>query len=374
MKVNLGAVIAQKRKERKVTQQELADFLGVSKASVSKWENKLSYPDITLLPAIAAYFDLTIDSLMDYEPQLSPLEIQRIYVQLQDSLVTQPATQVLRTIRSLIRRYYACYPFLLEMGLLLLNHYDLLPGTSAEEKAQKYIPEARELFVRVRTAAKDHELINYAVNLEAYTLLLERKPESVLKRLGKFTPAYFPAETLIAAAYAQEGKTAEEAATYQSALFQYLTVMMSLFSNYLQALKKKPQKFLTTYQRAQTMIDTFDFGQLHPISTLNFYLSAATGFAAAGDKEATLNVLEKFAALYETVKFPVKLHGDAAFDQLDAWFDQLDLGRNMPRAPQLVESQLQKMVVDNPLFQQYAADERLQEINQKLKKEGNHHA
>lgn len=61
MKLDMSKIILQKRKEKQVTQQQLADFVGVSKASVSKWENGQTYPDITLLPLLASYFDITVD-------------------------------------------------------------------------------------------------------------------------------------------------------------------------------------------------------------------------------------------------------------------------------------------------------------------------
>jgi transcriptional regulator with XRE-family HTH domain len=45
---NMGAVIQQKRKEKELTQEELARLMGVSKSSVSKWETGQTYPDIYL--------------------------------------------------------------------------------------------------------------------------------------------------------------------------------------------------------------------------------------------------------------------------------------------------------------------------------------
>ena len=59
------------RRGRGITQEELADFIGVTKASVSKWENGQSLPDILLLPQLAAYFDVSVDDLLGYQPQLS---------------------------------------------------------------------------------------------------------------------------------------------------------------------------------------------------------------------------------------------------------------------------------------------------------------
>ena len=68
--INLGAAIARERRAAQVTQGELAAHLGVTKAAVSKWELEQSMPDVALLPRIAAYFDLTLDELFDYRPQL----------------------------------------------------------------------------------------------------------------------------------------------------------------------------------------------------------------------------------------------------------------------------------------------------------------
>ena len=67
------------RHERKITQEQLAAFIGVTKASVSKWETGQSTPDIILLPQLAAYFDVSVDALIGYRPQLSK-EIGRAHV------------------------------------------------------------------------------------------------------------------------------------------------------------------------------------------------------------------------------------------------------------------------------------------------------
>lgn len=52
--------ISQRRKEKNIIQEELANFMMITKASVSKWESGQSYPDILLLPKIAAFFNITI--------------------------------------------------------------------------------------------------------------------------------------------------------------------------------------------------------------------------------------------------------------------------------------------------------------------------
>lgn len=63
--MNLGKNIAELRKKNNLTQEELANILGVSPQAVSKWENDAACPDIALLPKIAEIFGVTIDELMN---------------------------------------------------------------------------------------------------------------------------------------------------------------------------------------------------------------------------------------------------------------------------------------------------------------------
>ena len=78
--LNLAENIIRLRHDKKITQEQLAAFVGVTKASVSKWETRQSMPDILLLPQLAAFFDVTIDELLGYAPQLSKEQMQKIYL------------------------------------------------------------------------------------------------------------------------------------------------------------------------------------------------------------------------------------------------------------------------------------------------------
>ncbi len=59
-----GAVIRELREKNKMTQLQLADRLGVSDKTVSKWETAKGYPDITLLEPIAAVFKISVTELI----------------------------------------------------------------------------------------------------------------------------------------------------------------------------------------------------------------------------------------------------------------------------------------------------------------------
>lgn len=64
MKILLNKQLRKLRKEKGTTQEDLASYLGITVQAVSKWERAEGYPDIMLLPAIAAYFKVSIDDLL----------------------------------------------------------------------------------------------------------------------------------------------------------------------------------------------------------------------------------------------------------------------------------------------------------------------
>ena len=66
----IGTRLCTLRKQRNLTQDQLAEAMGVSAQAVSKWENDLSCPDIAMLPNLADYFQVSIDSLLRDESHL----------------------------------------------------------------------------------------------------------------------------------------------------------------------------------------------------------------------------------------------------------------------------------------------------------------
>ncbi len=63
MKLKIGEKIALLRKEKEITQTELADYLFLAPQTISRWEVGSGAPEITLLPKIATFFGVSIDEL-----------------------------------------------------------------------------------------------------------------------------------------------------------------------------------------------------------------------------------------------------------------------------------------------------------------------
>ena len=66
MKLTLSENIRSFRKQRKLTQEKLAEALGVTVGAVYKWESGLSQPELNMIVEIADFFDISVDVLLGY--------------------------------------------------------------------------------------------------------------------------------------------------------------------------------------------------------------------------------------------------------------------------------------------------------------------
>lgn len=85
MTIYLNENIKRLRLEKGITQETLAEFLGVSFQSVSRWERGDGYPDITLLPAIALFFNVAVDDLLGVGKVQNEQKINE-YLELYDTM------------------------------------------------------------------------------------------------------------------------------------------------------------------------------------------------------------------------------------------------------------------------------------------------
>ena len=83
--MDIGVVIKKYRKEAGMTQEEMANRLGVTTPAVNKWENSNSKPDIELLAPIARLLDISLDTLLSFHEYSSRISnrkhrLQRVVI------------------------------------------------------------------------------------------------------------------------------------------------------------------------------------------------------------------------------------------------------------------------------------------------------
>lgn len=91
------------RKARALTQEALANYLGISFQAVSKWERNESYPDITILPEIADFFGVTIDEMLGINRAKKEQELEK-YIEEYDNYLNDAEKQNV-LIEKLIKEY-----------------------------------------------------------------------------------------------------------------------------------------------------------------------------------------------------------------------------------------------------------------------------
>lgn len=312
--IHLGRVLSENRRRKGVTQDELAEFMGVSKAAVSKWETESTYPDILLLPRLAAYFDMSIDELMGYEPQMDREEIRKTHRMLSEKFTTHPFEAALEHCRKYAREYYSCYPLVFQVGSQMVNHVMM---AQTPEEGERVIKEAVQLFRRVREGTDDPGLGKEALHMEAYCLLQLRQPEEVLELLKEESHVTSNSEPLLATAWKMTGDRKEAKRVLQIGIYREVIVLLNLLASYMELCGEEPEK----------------------------YTDLATGEI-----------------------YPLRLHGDAYFDLLDAWFDSaLELGDYPPRDELLIRRSMTQALTGNPAFDSLADDPRFQVMTERLK-------
>ena len=86
MKLHIGNSIKYLRKEKDITQEELADILGVSYQSVSRWETGACYPDMELLPVISDFFGVTVDQLLGVNEKIEREKVTQYLFRFQEAI------------------------------------------------------------------------------------------------------------------------------------------------------------------------------------------------------------------------------------------------------------------------------------------------
>lgn len=362
--INIAETLVRKRREKGITQEELAAHIGVTKASVSKWETGQSYPDITFLPLLAAYFNISIDELMNYTPQLTKEEIKKLYHQLSAAFAARPFDDVMGECRRIIKKYYSCFPLLLQMAVLLTNHHMLAEDKKTQEAILK---EAVELCRRIRTESEDLWLAREATSLEAVCYLILQQPQEVLNLLGESIRPVSTDYEIVAQAYQLMGNVTKAKEVMQIGMYQHLLALLGATPSYLLLNAGNSKVTGEILHRALSVAAVYGLEHLHPNIMAQIYLSAAQVYSLQGNTEKSLDMLQKYAKICTTGFFPFTLHGDFFFDAIDGWLAEFDLGTGPPQNEKLIKESMLQGVLSNPVFAAFAELPRYKNIIETLK-------
>ncbi|MCL2719541.1 MAG: helix-turn-helix domain-containing protein [Lachnospiraceae bacterium] len=370
--INIARIIISKRKEKGITQDELAYFIGVSKSSVSKWETGHSYPDINLLPQLAAYFNISLDELMGYEPQMTGEDINILYKKLANEFAARPFDEVMNHCREIINKYYSCFPLLLQIGLLFINYS---PAANDEQKVN-IINEAKTLFVRIKTHSDNTELKHFALHAEALCELMLGNPNQVIVLLEneKINLNFFHPSigVMLSQSHQMLGNIKEAKITLQSSILDNIIGFFNNIPSYLAICSDDYGHFDEICRRTIEMIEVFNIKTINPSAVLPIYLAAAGGYLLMDEKasaEKALQMLEEYTNIVTGDIYPFRAKSDDFFTFIDNVKNEISFGSiDVPRDEKTIKHDLVNAVIINPAFAVFSDEPRFQNITRKLMK------
>ncbi|MFC3418988.1 helix-turn-helix domain-containing protein [Salinicoccus hispanicus] len=356
--MNVGQSILSNRKRIGYTQSDVAAFLNISKAAVSKWEKGHSLPEINYLARLAVLFDITLDELVNYSPQLSRQQIRTLYHKLAGMFETDDYDDALEAVRNHAHRYYSCYRFLTVLTGLLLNHAYL-----KEDKTETF-ELAKQLISRVLLNSDSLHFKEQVTFFRAMIHLMEQQPSEAVDLLEDAALPKLPASTLLAQSYQMQGGNQKAKAVLQIEVYQNIVFIIGDLTMMIKSGLYDDLENLIS--RGETMDAAFNLKALHPNSMLNFHLVSA--MQLVGDKKQCFHHLEAFLESVENLISDYYLHGDEFFTEIDEWVADFDIGKDVPVNFGIAKEQLANALVDNPAFSELKEDIAFKNIVHKLKK------
>ncbi|MDW0108676.1 helix-turn-helix domain-containing protein [Sporosarcina aquimarina] len=358
--LQIGSIILRERQRLSITQETLAIHCQVSKASVSKWEKRQSYPDITLLPKLAAYFDITIDELLSFEHQLSKQTVQELYNDFSQRFGKEPFPQVFQEVENQVKTYYQDPSFILQMSVLMLNHYHLA------EDQKSVLSKITQWTERIRQLSNDVWILRQVNTLQANVALMQANPQKTLELLDGVIQPSIGDEVLLATAHEQVGNAEEAMRAIQVMIYQSLLQIVGGSPIYLRLTSSESPLFDETIRRIEGVIELYDLKKLHPNMCIQFYISVAQSAAIEHNRELLYNYLTKYVDVCIRHLWPIELRGDDYFDLLDEWLEQLDLGKTALRNDELIKQSILDFM-NAPFFEPYQQDEEMHDLKEKLR-------
>lgn len=169
--MNIGSIIKELRQKKKMSQEELAEYLGVSTQAVSRWETSVSYPDIILLPLIANVFNVTVDYLLGtdkFKNDKIAEEINETYRKYNKKGDNVGCYEYMK-------KMYEKYPHIEKVQLMYANSC-----SAAHNEDKSIIDEGIEVLERLVRLSYDEEIKDKAYD-KLFWLYLHKKDKVKLK-------------------------------------------------------------------------------------------------------------------------------------------------------------------------------------------------
>ena len=179
--MKIKQIIKEKRKQLGLTQENIAEYLGVSTPAVSKWENGTTYPDITLLPGLARLLKTDLNTLMSFTEEMSEVEINNVVTKVQSIIQEDGVEQGFQFALEQVRAFPTCENLIYSLGVFLQPSLELQPI----DQQNKYREELAKLYFRIRNS-ENIEIKKEAISYLFYLYCKKREYDKATALLSDY--------------------------------------------------------------------------------------------------------------------------------------------------------------------------------------------
>jgi transcriptional regulator with XRE-family HTH domain len=288
MKLSIGKVIYDLRKDMSVTQEQLASSVGVSVPAVSKWESGQAYPDITLLPSIARYFNTTIDYLLKYDVNLSNDEVMKIINQCARHFENESLPDAV----AVCEQYLYQYPNNLFLKLRIAALYMTYISKAQDEAALQDLAVKAIRLLELSNQSEDLEIRQSSDYLLATLYTLINEPQKAEEALSRIPQKLVNPEDMLVPLYIRQQRYAEAKKLLQTNMYSRIQHVQQALRSFAQIkLEEGDVEFSEALLQLQhQLIQLF---KLSPANELSSNLEFIQFYAKQLDADKTIHYAEE---------------------------------------------------------------------------------
>lgn len=288
--MEIGTIIRKFRKEKGITQEQLANCLGISPPAVNKWENGNSYPDIMLLAPLARALGTDVDTLLSFREELTEKEINEMAEEVIAAAGNDGYDAAFEKAEGWLAEYPNCGQLSLNMAQMLTG-CRVMYGSSPSEAQEKKI----SAWYRQAAESKEQKVAEYAIHFLVAEYIGKKEYDEAQRLLDSVPAPGYDKRLMQITLLSSQGKYDEAYKAAETYLWQTAGTEIYSLLNHLADLSCKEKRFEDAMRYAEIAEQFSRLFQLWPYShkTLKFQIAAVQK-----DKEGALGALEEmFAAL-----------------------------------------------------------------------------
>lgn len=289
MKINL--IIKNKRMEQNFTQEQLANWLGVSTPAVNKWERGVSYPDITLLSPLARLLKVDLNTLLSFNEELTDKEIGEFINKSIMSIKTDGYDKVFQECMDKIHEYPTCDKMILNLAMALMGSlymYNVIDKFSYEEKII-------DLYEHCANS-EEIEIRNSAISLLINRCIEKKEYEQAEKYINTLPTVSYDKNELQGNLYISKGELSKASELFEGKLIKATAEIFSILISMMEiALKesriKDAEHFADIIEKSNTLYELWNY---------NAYAAYFQLYTTQKDEDKLIETLEKMILSLKT--------------------------------------------------------------------------